>query len=281
VNLKQALSYARGVLEEHNIEDAPLEGEVLLRHVLGISRSRLFSDLDDELNPVLEENLNHLIERRCYGEPSAYITGHREFFGLGFCVDRRVLIPRPESELIVEKAIAIAREGSIATVADIGTGCGAIAVSLAVNLPAVSIYATDISAEALEVARVNCLKHNVLDRIRLLQGDMLEPLPGAVDLIIANLPYVSESELRRDTSLSYEPALALNGGRDGMEKIENLCRQAAAKLYPAGCLLLEIGKGQGKVVVSLLREMFPSARIEVSPDFGGIERVVSLCLTKG
>jgi release factor glutamine methyltransferase len=129
VNGRQALARVRGILANSNIEDAPLEGEILLRHVLGMSRSQLYTDLDIDLTPAQEKALEALLERRVQGEPSAYITGHREFYGLDFHVDRRVLIPRPESELLVEKALELARNGLVSTVADIGTGCGAIAVS--------------------------------------------------------------------------------------------------------------------------------------------------------
>jgi len=280
VNLRQALEQARRVLADNNIEDASLEGDLLLRHVLGISRTQLYLDLDHELSPTHEAAFNHLIERRLQGEPSAYITGHREFYGLDFHVDRSVLIPRPESELLVEKAISLAQNRAISTIADIGTGCGAIAISLAMNLPEAKIYASDISASALDVARSNCQRHGVIDRIHLIQGDMLEPLPEPVDLIIANLPYVRKSELPRTGPLSFEPVLALNGGPDGIAEIKRLSLQTGEKLRPGGYLLLEIGLGQKKAIDALLRKAFPSAQVEIASDFGGIERVVSLCLTQ-
>lgn len=280
MNLRQTLEQARMVLADNNIEDASLEGDLLLRHVLGVSRTQLYLDLDHELSPTHETAFRHLIERRLQGEPSAYITGHREFYGLDFYIDRNVLIPRPESELLIEKAINLARSRAISTIADIGTGCGAIAISLAINLPEAKIYASDISASALEVARSNCQRHGVIDRIHLLQGDMLEPLPEPVDLIIANLPYVRESELPQTGLLSFEPVLALNGGPDGITEIKRLCFQVSEKLRPGGCLLLEIGWGQKKAIDTFLGKVFPSARIEITSDFGGIERVVTLCLTQ-
>lgn len=276
---KQAISQARDILETNKIEDASLEAELLLRHTLKISRAQLYLDLDRELRNEQEETFWHLIKRRMKGEPSAYITGHREFYGVDFYVDHNVLIPRPESELLVEKAINLAQNSAIATIADIGTGCGAIAISLALNLPATKIYATDISAPALKVATFNCQKHGVVDRICFLQGDMLDPLPEPVDLIIANLPYVKESEIARTGPISFEPSLALNGGADGLEKIHRLCQQLNGKLHPRGHLLLEIGQGQGKPVSTLLHRLFTSARIEVIPDLSSIERVISLSLT--
>jgi len=278
VTLKQAFSYAREILIANNIEDATLESELLLRHTLKISRVQLYLDLDYELNSKEEKNFRHLIERRLSGEPAAYITGHREFYGFDFYVDPSVLIPRPESELLVEKTLKLAQNRTMSTIAEIGTGCGAIAISLALNLPRTKIYATDISASALKVALFNCQKHEVVNRICLLQGDMLDPLPEPVDLIIANLPYVKESELSPIYSANFEPLLALNGGSDGLEKICQLCRQVNNRLRPDGYLLLEIGQGQSKTVTTFLHSLFPSAKIEVTPDLGGIDRVVSLTL---
>ena len=279
MNRKEALARARGILADNNIDDAFLEGEILLRHVLGINRTQLFSDLECGVSPALQNTLERLIERRLHGEPSAYITGHREFYGLDFYVDRNVLIPRPESELLVEKSIDLVRNGGITSVADIGTGCGAIAVSLAVNLPEVVIYAVDVSAPALEVAEVNCRRYGVTDRIRLLHGDMLEPLPGPVNLIIANLPYVRESDLPPGNDLSFEPLLALDGGVGGLDKIAALAGQADDKLLPGGYMLLEIGHGQAEGVKELLRKSSPLSLIEVDRDLAGIERIVSLHLT--
>jgi len=279
VNRRQALAQARGTLADNNIDDASLEGEILLRHVLGINRNQLFSDLDGSISPAQAENLEQLLERRLSGEPSAYITGHREFYGLDFKLNRHVLIPRPESELLVEKAISLCHSHAISIIADIGTGCGAIAISLALNLPAATIYATDISPQALEVAGENCRRHGVTDKVVLLQGDMLGALPEPVDLIVANLPYVREAELPGSGPLSFEPRLALNGGKDGLDRISILCRQAGEKLRNNGSMLLEIGQGQTQAVKAIMYESFPSALIEIDRDLAGIERVISLCLT--
>jgi len=278
VTLKQALSRARELLAADNIEDPPLESEILLRHVLKISRTELYQDFNRELNPEQEKTFWSLIERRLNREPTAYITGHREFYGLDFYVDPGVLIPRPESELLVEKSLQLAQNHPVSAIAEVGTGCGAIAISLALSLPQARIYATDISAAALRVALFNCRKHGVMDRICFLQGDMLDPLPEPVDLIVANLPYIREPELPQTSTLNFEPSLALNGGPDGLEKIRQLGTQIGDKLRPGGCLLLEIGQGQKRAVTTFLRSLFPSAEIEVAPDFSGIDRVISLTL---
>ena len=279
MTIKQVLSRARETLAANNIEDPTLESELLLRHTLQIDRVQLYLEFDCELGPDQSEKFWHLIQRRLNHEPSAYITGHREFYGLDFYVDSSVLIPRPESELLVEKALELAHNRPFSSIAEVGTGCGAIAVSLALKLPHTKIYATDISDSALKVALSNCQKHGVADRICLLEGDMLDPLPEPVGLIVANLPYVRESELTRVNTLGFEPSLALNGGSDGLDKIKHLCGQTGKKLRPGGCLLLEIGQGQGEAVTTFLRNLFPSAEIEVTPDLSGIDRVVSLTIS--
>ena len=278
MTIKQALSRAREILVANNIEDSPLESELLLRHALKIDRTELYQDFNCKLSPEQEQGFWSLVERRLHREPTAYIMGYREFYGLDFCVDPSVLIPRPESELLVEKALELAQKRTVTALADIGTGCGAIAVSLALNLPEAKIYATDVSATALKVALFNCQKHGVTDRIHLLAGSLFEPLPEPVDLIVANLPYVRGSELPRVNTLDFEPSLALDGGSDGLDKIRQLCTQASDKLRPGGSLLLEIGHGQGRAVTAFLHSLFPAAEIEVTPDLSGIDRVVSLRL---
>jgi release factor glutamine methyltransferase len=277
LKLKQALRKARGILAQNNIADASLEGELLLRHALDIDRVQLYIDLDKELHPRQEEVFFNLLERRIRGEPAAYITGNREFYGLDFNVNPAVLIPRPESELLVEKALSIAKNRTISIIADIGTGSGAIAVSLAVNLPRAKIYATDISAAALKVAYANCRKHGVADRVHLLQGSLLEPLREPVDLIVANLPYVRKAELNPES----EPPLALDGGADGIKLIERLCRKAGDKLKVGGWLLLEIGQGHREAVTGILHNISPGGTVEVFPDLAGIDRAVLLNRTGG
>jgi release factor glutamine methyltransferase len=279
MTLKQVLNRARGILVANNIEEAGLECELLLRHASRLSRVQLYLDLDHELSANEEADFWQLIKRRLNSEPTAYIIGHREFYGLDFYVEPGVFIPRPESELLVEQALELAQNRPVSSIAEIGTGCGAIAISLALSLPQARIYATDISASALKVALVNCQKHGVVDRVCLRQGDMIDPLPEPVDLIIANLPYVKEVELSQISSASFEPQLALGGGGDGLEKIRRLCQQVGDRLCPEGCLLLEIGQGQARAVTLFLSRLFPSAKIEVIPDLSGIDRVVCLTFT--
>jgi len=279
VNRRQALAGARRALSGAGIAEASLEGEVLLRHVLGADRAGLYAGLEAELSPEDETALAEFIRRRINGEPTAYITGRREFYGLDFLVNPHVLIPRPETELLVEKAVEIAQNRENYTIADIGTGAGAIAVSLAAHLPGAGIYATDISPRALAVARENAERHGVSDRITFLQGNILEPLPEPVDLIIANLPYVRREEMAPGGPLDGEPALALDGGEDGLTGIRAFCRQAGGKLKPGGAVLVEVGQGQAAAAAEMLREAFPSGTVAVYPDLAGIARVVGLSLT--
>jgi release factor glutamine methyltransferase len=280
VTLKQTLARAREILASGKIEDLELESEILLRHVLGINRVELYQRPDLELSPAAEEKFWSVIRRRLNNEPTAYITGHKEFYGLDFDVNPSVLIPRPETELLAERAIDTINNRYFSISADIGTGCGAVAISLAVNLPQVKIYATDISPDALKVALQNCRKHGVEDRITLISGDLLEPLPEPVDLIVANLPYVRKSDLPGINTGNFEPLIALDGGQDGLEQIRRLITQLreSKKLHPAGVLLMEIGQGQSNTIIALLHQNFPLADIEVFQDLGGIERVVSLSL---
>lgn len=275
MNRRQALARARQALAGADPETTSLEAEVLLRHALGISRVQLYQALNEEIAPEKAAGFWEMVERRGRGEPLAYITGHQEFYGQDFQVDRRVLIPRPETELLVEVVIGLAQQYPVATVADIGTGCGAIAICLALNLPQVKIYATDVSAGALEVARLNSRKHGMADRIAFLEGDLLSPLPEPVDIIITNPPYVMAAELQG--KLGFEPPEARDGGPDGLAIVQRLCRQLPGWLRGGGHLVMEIGHNQKEAVTGLLLETFPGAEIDVIPDLAGIDRVV--CLT--
>ncbi len=272
MNLKQSLAEAGQLLAAGGIEDAPLEAEVMLRHCLRIGRVQLFADLDRQLEPRDYDGYRRFLERRLSGEPTAYITGHKEFYGLDFQVSPDVLIPRPETELLVEKAIAVARRRHSASLAEAGTGCGAIAVCLALNLPETVIYATDVSPTALNVARANGEKHGVSARVRLLEGDTLAPVPVSVDMVVANMPYVRTSECAG----TREPLIALDGGPDGMDCIRRLCGQAGDKLNPHGTLLLEIGQDQDRPLLAFLKGLFPNSSIDIARDLAGIPRVISV-----
>jgi len=249
-----------------------------------MSKTQLYTEPERSLTSVETEHLRHLVRRRLDHEPAAYILRYCEFYGIDFYIDYHTFIPRPETELLVEKAVELAQRishrGEQITIADIGTGCGAIAVSLALALPQAKINATDISAAALQVAEINCRRHEVNSQVELLQGNLLEPLPQPVDMIIANLPYIKTCELR-DLSpeiRDYEPTMALAGGEDGLDKTQQMLEQMPGKLSYGAYFLLEIGQGQGEMVTSLIKSYFPQASIELICDLGGIERVVKVGL---
>jgi len=254
-----------------------------------MSKTQLYTEPEKVLTSAETKHLRRLVQRRLDHEPTAYILGHCEFYGIDFCIDSHTFIPRPETELLVEKAVEFAQRishpGKQITIADIGTGCGAIAVSLALALPKAKIYATDISASALHVAGMNCRRHAVNSQVELLLGNLLEPLTQPVDMIVANLPYIKDCEFK-DLSpeiINFEPTMALVGGEDGLDKIQQMLEQMPGKLSthhsrcPA-CFLLEIGQGQDEMAISLIKSYFPQAGIELISDLGGIERVVRVIL---
>jgi release factor glutamine methyltransferase len=284
VILREALHSVAQTLLKAGIADASVEAEFLLGHVLGMSKTQLYTETERGLASSEIKHLWCLVQRRLDHEPTAYILGHCEFYGTDFYVDCHTLIPRPETELLVEKAVELAQRifhpGKQTTIADIGTGCGAIVVSLALALPQAKIYATDISASALRVAEINCQRHAVNSQVELLQGNLLEPLPQSVDMVIANLPYIKNYEFK-DLSpeiRNFEPTIAIAGGKNGMDKIQQMLEQMPEKLKHRACFLLEIGQGQGEMVTSLINSYFPQASIELIPDLGGIERVVKVIL---
>ncbi len=282
--LREALQSTNQTLRRAGIADASVETELLLGHVLGMSKTQLYIKPEKVLTSTEIKNLCHLVQRRLDHEPTAYILGHCEFYGVDFCIDHHTFIPRPETELLVEKAVDLAyriyHPGKQITIADVGTGCGAIAISIALALPQAKIYATDISASALRLAEINCHRHAVDSQVELLQGNLLEPLPQPVDMIVANLPYIRSCEFR-DLSqeiVNFEPTIALAGGEDGLDKIQQMLEQMATKLNYGAYFLLEIGQGQGEMLTSLIKNYFPQASIELFSDLSGIERMVKVGL---
>jgi len=287
VILREALQSTTQTLCRAGIADASVEAELLLGYVLGMSKTQIYTKPERSLTSVETKRLWHLVRRRLDHEPAACILGHCEFYGIDFYIDHHTFIPRPETELLVEKAGELAQrishQGEQITIADIGTGCGAIAVSLALALPQVKIYATDVSAAALQVAEINCRRHGVNSQVKLLQGNLLESLPQPVDMIVANLPYIKNCEFG-DLSpeiRDYEPTMALAGGEDGLDRIKQMLEQMPGKLSYGACFLLEIGQGQGEMVTSLIKSYFPEVSIELISDLGGIERVVKVVLQEG
>ena len=279
----EALALASQWLRERADPDtATLDAQVLLAHITGLSRTSVLAYPERALNPDEARRYAAVVARRAAHEPVAYLTGRREFMGLDFLTDARALIPRPETELLVEAALLEARSRLEATpdaspiVADIGTGSGAIAVALASHEPRLqTIYATDISADALALAGENAQRLEVVGRIRFLRGDLLLPLPEPVDILLANLPYVAprdEATLSDDVR-RYEPSLALYGDDDGLGHLRRLFEQTPGLLTPGAAILLEFGYDQRAAVEALARAAFPSAAIHIGADYAGWDRL--------
>jgi release factor glutamine methyltransferase len=258
-------------------ETAWLDARTLVSHLLNKPHSWVLAHPEQELSAEQERQLEGVLERLSEGEPLPYILGRWEFFGLDFEITPDVLIPRPETELLVEEALAwLQAQPERRRAVDVGTGSGCIAVTLAKLKPHVSVVASDISLEALRVAQRNAVQHAVTDRVSFLQADLLQPLGDRVDLICANLPYIPTSQLQELPVARHEPRLALDGGRDGIQLIERLASQARALLSPGGLMLLEIEATAGGEVLPSLAELFPQATIALLPDLAGLDRLVRI-----
>lgn len=252
-----------------------LDAEVIFAHTLNQNRSWLYAHSDDIVSEDAHRQFEHLIERRAQREPVAYITGQREFFGLTFTVTPAVLIPRPETELLVEQTLHLAGKTD-PLIVDVGTGSGCIALSLAIHLPQARLIATDISYRALTVAQNNARRHDVSKRVDLVQADLLAPLKGPVDILVSNPPYISTQEIAQlaPEIVHYEPRTALTDAGAGLSIIERLIIHAPVFLKPGGLLLLEIGANQGKQVLHLAKTLCPQAQIMLKQDLAGRDRLL-------
>ena len=284
--LRDGADYLRGA----GSETPRLDAELLLGHAVGVGRTVVLAHPEAPVGADAARRYQADLERRAAGEPVAYLRGRKEFFGLVFKVDARALIPRPETERLVELAIAEAlrRRGSGTRadrvrplrIVDVGTGSGAIAVALAVSLhersalEAVEIVAVDISPDALDLARENAVAHAVADRIRFVEADVLPDAADAFDLVLANLPYVKHGAIPSlPRATGFEPVLALDGGPDGLEIIERLLDRLPTALSGDGVALLEIGADQGETIVVCVAKRLPDWICEVELDLAGLPRV--------
>jgi release factor glutamine methyltransferase len=268
------------------IADRPhLEAERLLAAALIVDRTVLHAHPEAPLRRAQARVYIDAVSRREEGTPLPHILGRVEFFGLEFVVNRHVLIPRPETELLVEWALDDLRRRTarsspgkgMPVVVDVGTGSGCIAIALAVSLPALRVIAIDISAPALAVAHINGLRHGVQARVRWVQGDLLMPIGAAVDVIVSNPPYVSEREWEAlSASVRQEPQLALLAGCEGLAAIRRLLDLARLRLAPDGLLLVEIGSDQGHAAQALACAAFPDSDVEILPDLAGRDRLLAV-----
>ena len=250
----------------------------LLCHALGVERAFLFTRPEQALSAAQWARFDSMLKRRAAGEPIAYITGRKGFYDIDLLVSPVALIPRPETELLLEAALRLSRDRPGLTVADIGTGSGALAVSFARQRPAASVYATDVCGEALELARLNAERNRA--NVAFLEGDLAQPLIERgirLDLLLANLPYIAADELASLAVSRFEPRLALDGGVDGLRLIRRLLRQLPLVCPPGAVALLEIGADQGAAVVELAHEL-PGADCEIWPDYAGLDRIARIAL---
>ena len=264
------------------VESARFDAELLLCHVLGWSREKLWLNQKESLEATQRELFEQVLRRRARKEPVAYITGIREFWSLDFLVSPVVLVPRPETELLVEIALRLVESVDVADsklrILDLGTGSGAIAVSLARESENVEVWATDISPGALEVAEANAVRHGMIERIRFCEGDLFEPVTefeDAFDMVVSNPPYVKREEMKdlppdvRD----WEPRLALDGGPDGLDFYRRMVEEGHAFLREGGSMLLEIAADMGNEVSELFGKVGRYSQVDIYQDYAGRNRV--------
>jgi release factor glutamine methyltransferase len=271
------LDWTRGHFEAKGIDSPRLDAEVLIAHALKLPRVMLYARFDQPLSPEERAKIRELVARRARGEPIAYIMGTKEIYSLELEVTSDVLIPRPDTETLIEIAIARARALPAPSIADVGTGSGCIAVAVARNVEKARVWALDRSTAACTLAARNAQKLGVSERVIVLESDLLGAMPPdrKLDVITANLPYIPSAEVPKlmRSVRDFEPWIALDGGPDGLDLIRRLSSSLPAHLAPGGVALLEVGHDQAPAVRSLLGAS-GLARVEVHRDLAGVDRVV-------
>lgn len=263
-------------LEAAGVGDARIEADLIWTTALGVDRAALYAAFSETPHPDAERRAESLCERRLNREPLAYLMGEREFYGLRIAVSPGVLIPRPETETVVEQTLRLMERARAPALADVGCGSGAIAVALAVARPDAVVYALDVAPRALELTARNAAAHGVSDRVRVIESDLLAGLPCEVNAVAANLPYVASAEipLLEPEVSRFEPREALDGGEDGLDLIRRLLAESGERLLPGGALALEIDPRQAAAAQSAARGCFPAARVRVEQDLAGRDRVL-------
>lgn len=270
----RVLGWTTDYFKRKGIDSPRLTAELLLGHVLGCERVRLYMEFDRPLNKDELAGYRGLVERRATGEPTFYLLGAKDFYGRSFKVDSRVLVPRPETEHVVEEALKRLAPDAAGTVLELCVGSGCLGLTLLAERPELRLVAVDLSADALAVARENAAALGLSDRAELLEGDLFAPVAGrSFAMIVANPPYVARGDIDGlAAEVRREPRLALDGGPDGLEIIRRLVAAAPAFLAPGGWLLMEIGEGQGAALLALLAAagLIDAAILD---DLAGLERV--------
>jgi release factor glutamine methyltransferase len=260
------------------VDEATLEADLMLMKALDVDRPRLYASPERVTTPEEREVVSRDVTRRLAGDPWPYISGHREFYGMDMAVGPGVFIPRPETELLVDLALEVANafpSDRQLRIADVCTGSGAIAVALAARLPQATVYATDISAFALEATRLNSERYGLQDRLVLGMGSLLDPVPAQVDIVVSNPPYIPRKDIPHlEREVLAEPLEALDGGEDGLDMVKDLIIQALAKLRRPGALIVEISPVQASEVLHLAQSTFPQAECSIHKDLAGRERAL-------
>ncbi len=270
------LTWTKQYFADKGVASPRLDAEVLLSHILGKDRMYLYVNFDQPLEADELAAFREAVKQRAKRVPVAYITGRKEFFGLPFSVTPAVLIPRPDTEVLVEASLRRLQGREAPLILDVGTGSGAIVISLLRKLPAARAVAVDISPDALSVAAGNAASLGVADRLEFVRGDLLAPVAGQVfDAIVSNPPYIAAKELAGlAPELGFEPRTALAGGADGLDFYRRLAAGSAAHLRPEGFLAVEVGAGQAGAVAALATAATGLAAVETVKDYAGVERVI-------
>ncbi len=279
--LRQVIRDIEARLSSIGSLDARIEAEVLMMKSLQMDRAELYRDLEESVDNDSLIRVRLLTERRESGEPLAYIVGAREFYGLNIRVNEGVLIPRPETETLVDEVVRLSGffPDTGMQILDVGTGSGAIAIAVALKLPFSTVTAIEISSEAVKIAKENVENHGVHDRVSIIQGDLLEPLKGQFDIIVSNPPYIPRSELSSlQKEILKEPLIALDGGLDGLNIIRALFRQSVGKVKKRGVILLEIDPSQAQGSEEIAKQFLPYSSVKIIPDLMGNNRAICVWL---
>ncbi len=280
MNAREALHLTRQRLKDAGIEEYSIEAEVIVREAMRLPRERLYTSMTLPLQSEAEARLMGILSRRCEREPLAYLTGRREFFGLSLSITPDVLVPRPETEHVVEEVLRLIATSTAPVVVDVGTGSGAIGLAVTHGNPRAHVVVTDLSRSALALARRNAVLLGLDKQMSFVFGDLLHPVRVTADVIASNPPYIATGDIAalQPEIRDFEPLGAIDGGPDGLTLIRRLIADAPAKLAPGGALVMEVGAGQARAVAAIA-EGGPFAPATITRDLAGIERVVTLRLS--
>jgi len=276
--IKELLFCVPKILEGYGIPESRLETEIMLSEIMGVKKDFLYTNVEFPITRTVKRELIRILERRIKREPLAYILEHREFYSTDFWVTPDVMIPRPETEILVDYVIDyVKKHRELQTIVDVGTGCGSIAINLGLHFPEMNILATDISFRAVEIAKANAERCGVENVISFFNGDLLDPINGSLHIVVANLPYIPSCRLNRiQEEVKWEPQIALDGGTDGLCIMQRLLSQCRERLICAGLIIMEMDPEQIRPMFALAEEYFPRKEVFVQKDFRGMDRFLAI-----